>query len=255
MFSSASFSSISFATVTPSLVIVGDPKFLPRMTLRPCGPSVTFTAFARLLTPRRIPCRDASPYIICFAIRVSPAALPSVRTTPIRLFLICRSAAVRTASTSSSRMMRYSSPSTVTSWLVYLPNRIKSPVLTSSGTRSPSSLILPLPAAITVPRCGFSLAVSGMMIPPILCSPSSRRRTMIRSWSGLISITFLFAFPGKRTAGNRDLQGMNRQLSEDSVAPISAARCAVQDSVKETMAVDCQLVRFVRKAIQFTGDP
>src|SRR6266566_6628209 len=68
MFSSASFSSISFATVTPSLVIVGDPNFLSRMTLRPLGPSVTLTAFAKLLTPRRIPCRDASPYTICFAI-------------------------------------------------------------------------------------------------------------------------------------------------------------------------------------------
>src|SRR5688572_14477760 len=68
MFSSASFSSISFATVTPSLVMVGDPKVLPRMTLRPRGPSVTLTALARLSTPRRIPCRDASPYTICFAI-------------------------------------------------------------------------------------------------------------------------------------------------------------------------------------------
>ena len=38
------------------------------MTLRPRGPSVTLTALARLLTPRRIPCRDASPYTICFAI-------------------------------------------------------------------------------------------------------------------------------------------------------------------------------------------
>src|SRR6266566_4215684 len=67
MFSSGSFSSISLATVTPSLVIVGDPNFLSRMTLRPFGPRVTFTASARLLTPRRIPCRDASPYTICFA--------------------------------------------------------------------------------------------------------------------------------------------------------------------------------------------
>src|SRR5439155_2302072 len=68
MFSSASFSSISFATVTPSLVIVGDPNFLSRITLRPFGPRVTRTAFARLLTPRRIPCREDSPYTICFAI-------------------------------------------------------------------------------------------------------------------------------------------------------------------------------------------
>jgi hypothetical protein len=70
MFSSASFRSISFATVTPSLVIVGDPNFLSIMTLRPLGPRVTFTALARLLTPRRMPCREASPYTICFAIHV-----------------------------------------------------------------------------------------------------------------------------------------------------------------------------------------
>src|SRR3954469_12960797 len=68
MFSSGSFRSISFATVTPSLVIVGDPNFLSRTTLRPFGPSVTFTASASWLTPRRIACRDCSPYTICFAI-------------------------------------------------------------------------------------------------------------------------------------------------------------------------------------------
>src|SRR5204862_663056 len=65
MFSSASFSSISLATVTPSLVIVGDPNFVSRMTFRPRGPRVTFTALARLLTPRRMPCREESPYTIC----------------------------------------------------------------------------------------------------------------------------------------------------------------------------------------------
>src|ERR1700682_5183168 len=68
MFSSGSFRSISFATVTPSLVIVGDPNFLSRTTFRPLGPSVTFTASASWLTPRRIACRDCSPYTICFAI-------------------------------------------------------------------------------------------------------------------------------------------------------------------------------------------
>src|SRR5213078_2955630 len=53
MFSSESLRSISLATVTPSLVIVGDPNFLSRMTLRPLGPSVTFTALASWLTPAR----------------------------------------------------------------------------------------------------------------------------------------------------------------------------------------------------------
>src|SRR5262249_3053511 len=51
-FSVGSSSSISRATVTPSLVIVGAPHFLSMTTLRPLGPSVTFTASARRLTPR-----------------------------------------------------------------------------------------------------------------------------------------------------------------------------------------------------------
>ena len=61
MFSSGSFSSISLATVTPSLVIVGAPNFLSRTTLRPLGPSVTLTASASWFTPRRIACRVWSP--------------------------------------------------------------------------------------------------------------------------------------------------------------------------------------------------
>src|SRR5438067_12873030 len=68
MFSSGSFRSISLATVTPSLVIVGDPNFLSRTTLRPLGPSVTLTASANWFTPRRIAWRECSPYTICFAI-------------------------------------------------------------------------------------------------------------------------------------------------------------------------------------------
>src|SRR6266446_5626170 len=52
MFSSPSFNSISFATVTPSLVMVGDPNFFSITTLRPLGPRVTFTASARILPPR-----------------------------------------------------------------------------------------------------------------------------------------------------------------------------------------------------------
>src|SRR5690348_10809637 len=68
MFSCASFSSISFATVTPSLVMVGEPNFFSITTLRPLGPSVTFTASASRFTPRRIACRESSPCTICFAI-------------------------------------------------------------------------------------------------------------------------------------------------------------------------------------------
>src|SRR5246127_555877 len=52
MFSNLSSSSISLATVTPSLVMRGAPNDLSRTTLRPFGPSVTFTASARISTPR-----------------------------------------------------------------------------------------------------------------------------------------------------------------------------------------------------------
>ncbi len=37
--------------VTPSLVIVGEPNFLSKTTLRPLGPSVTLTASAKVFTP------------------------------------------------------------------------------------------------------------------------------------------------------------------------------------------------------------
>src|SRR4030095_8161679 len=71
MFSSGSLSSISLATVTPSLVMRGAPNFLSRTTFRPLGPRVTRTASARRLTPRGPLCGDSSPYVICFAIASS----------------------------------------------------------------------------------------------------------------------------------------------------------------------------------------
>ena len=46
MFSKASSSSISFAMVTPSLVIRGEPYFFASTTLRPLGPRVIFTVSA-----------------------------------------------------------------------------------------------------------------------------------------------------------------------------------------------------------------
>src|SRR5580704_3208966 len=60
MFSNLSESSISLATVTPSLVMRGAPNDLSSTTLRPFGPNVTLTASARILTPRSILSR-ASP--------------------------------------------------------------------------------------------------------------------------------------------------------------------------------------------------
>src|SRR5829696_2766957 len=67
MFSNLSWSSISLATVTPSLVIRGAPKLLSSTTLRPFGPSVTFTASARMSTPRSIRSRALAPNLTSFA--------------------------------------------------------------------------------------------------------------------------------------------------------------------------------------------
>src|SRR6187549_2672069 len=86
------------------------------------------------------------------------------------------------AMTSSSRMTRSSSPSTFTSVPPYLPNRTLSPTFTSSARTDPSSRILPLPTAMTLPWMGFSVAVSGMMIPPAEVRSSSSRFTRMRSW-------------------------------------------------------------------------
>src|SRR5438874_4828203 len=60
MFSNLSSSSISLATVTPSLVMRGAPNDFSMTTLRPLGPSVTLTALASVSTPRSMRSR-ASP--------------------------------------------------------------------------------------------------------------------------------------------------------------------------------------------------
>src|SRR6266511_4393282 len=67
MFSNLSESSISLATVTPSLVMRGAPKLFSRTTLRPFGPSVTFTAFASISTPCSIRCRASEPHLTSLA--------------------------------------------------------------------------------------------------------------------------------------------------------------------------------------------
>src|SRR5215467_12958828 len=67
MFSNLSSSSISLATVTPSLLMRGAPNDLSSTTLRPFGPSVTFTALARMSTPRSILSRASTENLTSFA--------------------------------------------------------------------------------------------------------------------------------------------------------------------------------------------
>src|SRR2546426_1986832 len=74
MSSKLSLSSISFATVTPSLVMVGLPNFLSITTLRPFGPNVTLTACAMMLTPRRSAARASSLNRSCLAMDLYPSS-------------------------------------------------------------------------------------------------------------------------------------------------------------------------------------
>src|SRR5688572_23686695 len=67
MFSNLFSSSISLATVTPSLVTVGAPHDFSMTTLRPRGPRVTLTASARVFTPRSISARARSSNRISLA--------------------------------------------------------------------------------------------------------------------------------------------------------------------------------------------
>src|SRR5882757_744893 len=81
MFSNLSSSSISLATVTPSLVIRGAPYDLSRTTLRPFGPSVTRTALASMSTPRNILSRASTPNLTSLALMfVSPLWLKRQRS-------------------------------------------------------------------------------------------------------------------------------------------------------------------------------
>ena len=73
MFSNLSSSSISLATVTPSLVMRGAPNDLSSTTLRPLGPSVTFTALARMSTPRSMRSRaSVENFTSLAAISIAP---------------------------------------------------------------------------------------------------------------------------------------------------------------------------------------
>src|SRR5215203_2030614 len=67
MFSNLSSSSISLATVTPSLVMRGAPYDLSITTLRPFGPSVTLTALLRTSMPRSMRSRASVENLTSFA--------------------------------------------------------------------------------------------------------------------------------------------------------------------------------------------
>jgi pimeloyl-ACP methyl ester carboxylesterase len=73
------------------------------------------------------------------------------------------------------------------------------------GTSLPASSRLPGPTAMISPCIGFSCAVSGMMIPPLVFVSSSTRRTTTRSWRGRnFMVSSLWAkVPGSRASAVR----------------------------------------------------
>src|SRR6202043_2321205 len=186
-------SSISLATVTPSLVMVGAPHFLSMTTLRPRGPSVTLTVSASLLTPRSSERRASSSNSRILGIEILNLRLDRVQGRPAgggpwpappdrELYFSM------TASTSRAESTRYSSPEYFTSVPPYLLYSTTSPTFTSIGTRLvPASSKRPGPTARTSPSWGFFLAVSGITSPDAVVCSASSGRTTIRSSSGLIT--------------------------------------------------------------------
>src|SRR5882672_3955179 len=94
-----------------------------------------------------------------------------------------------TARTSSELRILNSFPSSLISVPPYLATSTRSPFFISKGTFLPLSSVLPVPRATIRLSMGFSLAVSGIIIPPFWSSFSSTASTRIRSPMGL---TFSF---------------------------------------------------------------
>src|SRR6266567_7364528 len=99
MFSNLSSSSISLATVTPSLVIRGAPNDLSSTTFRPFGPSVTRTAWVRMSTPRSILSRASTENFTSFA--AMSLLLKSLFVWPL-----CVSSSLRSAKSGSMPSVR-----------------------------------------------------------------------------------------------------------------------------------------------------
>ena len=76
---------------------------------------------------------------------------------------------------SDSFIINRSEPSSLTSVPDHFPNKILSPGFTFIALSFPSSVTSPGPTATTSPSLGFSLAVSGIIIPPAVFSSLSSR--------------------------------------------------------------------------------
>src|SRR4029077_20161340 len=100
---------------------------------------------------------------------------------PQAAFFLAAAPPSMTPMTSDSFMIRRSWPSIFTSVPDHLPNNTVSPTFRSIGISLPLSSRPPGPTAMISPCEGFSLAVSGMMMPPAVFSSASMRLTTTRS--------------------------------------------------------------------------
>ena len=95
---------------------------------------------------------------------------------------------------SSELRILYSLPSNLTSVPPYRPTSRWSPFFISNGTFLPLSSVFPVPRATTRLSMGFSLAVSGITIPPFLTSFASTASTRMRSPRGLMFSVIICRF-------------------------------------------------------------
>src|SRR5881398_2200495 len=168
MFSNLSGSSISFATVTPSLVTVGAPHDFSSTTLRPRGPRVTVTASASTLTPRSTLARASSPNFTSFA-------------AILRLLLLSGLDDAEDVLLAEDQVLLAVELDLGTAVLAE-----QHPVagLHVEGQHLPV-LLLAGPDRHHLPLLRLLLAVSGRMMPPALrCSCSSTRLTITLSCRG-----------------------------------------------------------------------
>src|SRR5690606_10634371 len=77
---------------------------------------------------------------------------------------------------------------------LYLPYRTVSPFFTERVERSPLSLSLPGPTAMTSPLSGFSLADSGRKMPEAVFVSAAAGLTRTRSSRGRTVVVLLFFF-------------------------------------------------------------
>src|SRR5262249_49345946 len=134
------------------------------------------------------PCRTPEgliPLLLCAAaslfLRSQPRRFSDVPGLKDQAALLEPPASTSTPIRSLSFMIMYSTPSSLTSVPDHLPNSTRSPTLTSIGMSLPLSSRPPGPTAMTAPSWGFSFAVSGMMMPPLVFSSASIRLTTTRS--------------------------------------------------------------------------